>query len=184
VTSNAAGNAIGQYLMYVMPAGAKAGTVEFEARGFATASTRRAPTTASTCGACATRTCRTTCPRAPAPASSCASTTTSSRRHLLRRRAPVPLHEPRDERHRRGQEEPVSWDRNKWYRFKFQWSQTGAQWYKDGVLQGTLRIPSQNKSYRYVYVGSDYRKVGLVPVNVTYRNLRITSDVAGTWNVR
>jgi hypothetical protein len=75
-----------------------------------------------------------------------------------------------------------SWDRNKWYRFRFQWSQTGAQWYKDGVLQGTLRIPSQNKSYRYVYVGSDYRKVGMVPVNVTYRDVRITSDVAGAWN--
>jgi hypothetical protein len=38
---------------------------------------------------------------------------------------------------------PVSWDRNRWYRFKFQWSQTGAQWYKDGVLQGTLKIPAR-----------------------------------------
>jgi hypothetical protein len=33
-----------------------------------------------------------------------------------------------------------------------------------------------------VYVGSDYRKVGMVPVNVTYRDVRITSDVAGAWN--
>jgi len=185
VTSDAAGNAIGQYLMYVMPAGAKAGTVEFEARGFATG--KYAATSDNRehmWGVCD----KDVPHDMPESASSCfqlrlydhktPTGTFYAGAHRFRFMSPATSDIDADKK------SPVSWDRNKWYRFKFQWSQTGAQWYKDGVLQGTLRIPSQNKSYRYVYVGSDYRKVGLVPVNVTYRNVRITSNVAGTWNVR
>jgi hypothetical protein len=105
VTSNAAGNAIGQYLMYVMPAGAKAGAVEFEARGFATG--KYAATSDNrehVWGVCD----KDVPHDMPESASSCFQLRLYDHKlpdgHLLRRRAPVPLHEPRDERHRRGQE--------------------------------------------------------------------------------
>ncbi len=184
VTSNAAGNAIGQYLMYIMPAGATAGAVEFEAKGFvfgkyaATYDNRE-----HVWGVCD----KDVPHDMPESASSCfqlrlydhklPTGTFYAGAHRFRFMSPATSDIDADKK------SAVLWDQNRWYKFMFQWSQTNAQWYKDGVLQGALKIPSQSKSYRYVYIGSDYRKVGLVPVNVTYRNVQMTSDVSGIWNV-
>ena len=47
----------------------------------------------------------------------------------------------------------TAWNPTKWYRFRFEWSQTRGRWFKDGVLQSTVNVRNLGRSYRFVYVG-------------------------------
>lgn len=178
VTDNARGNKIGQYLMYALPGGTTAGVLEFEAKGIRF---NKAPDGSRED------------PREhmfgvfdmdkphdmPASGSSgyqlrfydhqTPTGTFKGGSHRFRFMSPATSDIDSDRKN------AVAWDPNRWYRFKFEWSQTGATWWKDGVLQNTLTIRSQNKCYCFLYVGSDYRAVGRVPVNVIYRNVKITT---------
>jgi hypothetical protein len=35
----------------------------------------------------------------------------------------------------------TAWNPTKWYRFRFEWSQTRGRWFKDGALQSTVNVP-------------------------------------------
>ena len=70
----------------------------------------------------------------------------------------------------------TAWNPTKWYKFRFEWSQTRGRWFKDGVLQSTVNVRNLGRSYRFVYVGSDFRSEFAVPPNVTYRNVRVTGN--------
>lgn len=183
VTDNGAGGAIGPYLMYALPANTKSGTVEFEAKGFVF---RKQPDGS---------------PKdnrehiwgvfdMDKPHDLEASGSSGYLLRLYDHKQPdgtfyAGAHRfrfisPRTEDIDADKKSAVSWDRNKWYKFRFEWTQTSGRWLKDGALQSSLSgLPNQNKSYRYVYVGSDYRKTGMVPINVTYRNVRITGNTSG-----
>jgi hypothetical protein len=139
VTSNAAGNAIGQYLMYVMPAGATAGAVEFEARGFATG--KYAATSDNrehVWGVCD----KDVPHDMPESASSCfqlrlydhklPTGTFYAGAHRFRFMSPATSDIDAD---RKG---AVSWDRNKWYRFKF----SGRRQAPNGTRTAPCRAPS------------------------------------------
>lgn len=178
VTNNAAGDQIGQYLFYLLPSGTKSGSVEFEAKGFVFSKYPAAADNREHIWGVFDR-------DGPhdAPGSQYAGFNLRLYDHKLagegtffpgssRLRFFSPSTEDIDA-DRKG---AVSWDRNKWYRFRFEWSQTGARWFKDGKLQSSVRAPNQGRSYRYLYVGSDHRRKFLTPVNITYRNVRISSS--------
>lgn len=62
---------------------------------------------------------------------------------------------------------PVARNSQRWYRIRFEWSQTQGRWFKDGVLQGTVSTRNLGRSCRYAYVGSDYRSQLAVPGCIT-----------------
>lgn len=182
VTDPAKGNKIGQHLLYILPEGSMSGTIEFEAKGFATNKYPADTDNREHVWGVFDQ---------DVPHDMPSSGTTGWMLRLYDHQTPTGTFLPGSHRFRFNspatrdkdvnKKAAVAWDPNIWYTFKFQWFQTSAKWFKDGVLQSSLRVPSQNKPLRYLYLGSDYRKVGLIPNNVTYRNVKITSNVAGTW---
>lgn len=177
VTTNAAGDQIGQYLFYALPTGTKSGSVEFEAKGFVFSKYPAAADNREHIWGVFDRD-----QPHDAPGSQYAGFNLRLYDHKL---AGEGTFFPGSSRLRffspsttdidADRKAAVAWDRNKWYRFRFEWSQTGARWFKDGRLQSSVSAPNQGRSYRFLYVGSDYRRKFLTPVNITYRNVRINT---------
>jgi hypothetical protein len=83
---------------------------------------------------------------------------------------------------------PYTWDRNKWYKFKFECFPTALNWFLDSgngyVKPATYRqvtFPDQNRNHRYIYIGGQHRAEMACMADITYRNIRLTSDVSGAW---
>lgn len=176
VTSNGA-RGVGQYLYYLLPAGATGGVATFEAMGF------RFDKYPNNGGE------------------------TEEREHILGLFDADELHDPGNKpigfflrfydhknvggtffpgshrfrfdsptfEHQCQQKAAVKWDATRWYQFKVEWSPTFVRWYKDGVQQCSVSLPNIRTPLRHFYLGSDNRKAYMNPVDITYRNLTITT---------
>ena len=178
VTDPATGGKVGAYLLYALPAGTRSGTVEFEAKGFRFGRQpdgSRADNREHFWGVWDKD--------GPHDSEDRAS---GFLLRLYDHRIPDGTFFAGSHRWRfispetgdvdADRKSPVAWNPQRWYRIRFEWSQTQGRWFKDGVLQGTVRVRNLGRSYRYVYVGSDYRSNFAVPAGITYRNVRVTGD--------
>lgn len=178
VTDPAAGGKTGAYLMYALPAGTTSGSVEFEAKGFRF---QKYPDGSSVDNRehvwgvydkdvshesenrVSGYLLRLYDHRIP-------DGTFFAGAHRFRFISPETTDIDTDKKAR------TAWSSTKWYKLRFEWSQTQARWFKDGVLQSTVSTRNLGRSYRFVYVGSDFRSEFLVPPGVTYRNVRVTGN--------
>lgn len=178
VTDAARGSKVGAYLLYALPAGTTSGTIEFEAKGFRF---QKEPDGSSVDNReqfwgvydkdvshesenrVSGYLLRFYDHRIP-------DGTFFAGAHRWRFISPETTDIDTDKKAR------TAWSATKWYKFRFEWSQTQGRWFKDGVLQSTVNARNLGRSYRYVYVGSDFRSELSVPAGITYRNVRVTGN--------